>query len=393
VSHLVRHKVVEWCSLRSIGKVLVAESADRHSAWPPADVGGPWERFAAIIKADRDEVLKSYASLFGSAHFPVAESYGRDQALVDAAGILSDLEASMYRGTDHVEHQQWQADAIGNGDQPSRVSPVDVQRTLGRLFDLAVASLADHVGDEPELLPCFATAVIALNHSIGRQLREVTHAYTGHLLERVDGAHAEERHRIARDLHDRLGGELSAALRQLELHEIRANGDALSPSPWASAAIDLLIEAMHTLRNVTSGLRQDSIRSLETALVQYVDSLSADADIRLRVSGDETWASPAVLEESYLILREAIRNALLHGSPRRVMIGVALAPHELHAWIEDDGCGFAVDKIDEQSSTGLGLSSVRERAGLIGGRLTIASVPGQGTQVELFVPLPAQRHE
>jgi signal transduction histidine kinase len=371
----------------------VTEGAHRHSAWPPRDAGRPWERFAALIKADRDEVLKSYASLLGSAHFPVAESYGRDQALVDAAGILSELEASMCRDTDHVEHQQWQADAIGAGDQPSRVNPVDLQRALARLFDLAVASLAEHVGDEPELLPCFVTAVIALNQSIGRQLREVTHAYTGHLLERVDGAHAEERHRIARDLHDRLGGGLSAALRQLELHEIRTNGDAPSPSPWASAAIDLLIDAMHTLRNVTSGLRQDSIRSLETALVQYVDSLSADADIRLRVSGDETWASPAVLEESFLILREAIRNALLHGCPRRLMIGVALAPHELHAWIEDDGSGFVVGKIDERSSTGLGLSSVRERAGLIGGRLTIASVPGQGTQVELFVPLPAQRHE
>jgi signal transduction histidine kinase len=113
--------------------------------------------------------------------------------------------------------------------------------------------------------------------------------------------------------------------------------------------------------------------------------------VRLRVSGDETWASSTVLEEAFLIVREAIRNALRHGDPQLVLIGVALAPHELHAWVEDNGCGFTTSA--HPVFTGTGLASMRERAALLDGRLTIASAPGQGTQVELLVPLPGRRDD
>lgn len=62
----------------------------------------------------------------------------------------------------------------------------------------------------------------------------------------------------------------------------------------------MIAEAMRRLGMVTSDLRQDSVRSLERALIQYIDSAAADADIRLRVSGDETWAPPAVIDEAFL---------------------------------------------------------------------------------------------
>jgi signal transduction histidine kinase len=73
-----------------------------------------------------------------------------------------------------------------------------------------------------------------------------------------------------------------------------------------------------------------------------------------------------------------------------VLIGVALAPHELRAWVEDDGRGFLAAPAPDPVSTGTGLASMRERAVLMGGRLTVTSVPGQGTRVELLVPLPGR---
>jgi signal transduction histidine kinase len=257
---------------------------------------------------------------------------------------------------------------------------------------VTVSSLASHVKDDPELLPCFTTAVVALNENISRRIRDSTLAYTGYLLERVDQAHIDERRRIARDLHDRLGEGLSVALRQLELHELTSRENPITP-PRAAMAKEAITEAMRRLRVVTSDLRQDSVRSLENALIQYIDSVAADADVRLRVSGDETWAPPAVIDEAFLILREAIRNALRHGAPRMVLIGVALAPHELHAWVEDDGCGFVLGDHATSVFTGTGLTSMRERAALTGGRLSIASAPGQGTYVELLVPLQGHRDE
>ena len=72
-----------------------------------------------------------------------------------------------------------------------------------------------------------------------------------------------------------------------------------------------------------------------------------------------------------------------------ILIGVNLGPHELHAWVEDDGRGFVVARHPAPPTAGL--VSMRERAALIGGRLTISSSPGHGTHVEVLVPLWGQR--
>jgi signal transduction histidine kinase len=320
--------------------------------------------------------------------------------MMDASKIIADVAARV-QGSDiqtdsRHEMLPW---IIGPAGAESQLSPADLLCAAGTFFDVTVSSLASHVKDDPELLPCFTAAIGALNENISRRIREATLAYTGYLLERVDQAHIDERHRIARDLHDRLGEGMSVALRQLELHELTSETDPLtpSPSPRAAMAKEAIIEAMRRLRVVTSDLRQESVRSLERALIQYIDAaagdVAADADVRLRVSGDETWASPTIIDQAFLIIREAIRNALRHGTPRMVLIGVALAPHELRAWVEDDGCGFVPGPRRDPVSAGTGLISMRERAALIGGRLTVSSIPGQGTHVELLVPLPGCRDE
>jgi signal transduction histidine kinase len=113
----------------------------------------------------------------------------------------------------------------------------------------------------------------------------------------------------------------------------------------------------------------------------------ADADVRLHVSGDEAWAPPAVLDEVFLILREALRNALTHAAPQLVLIGVEICARELTAWVMDDGRGFSPPAAT-QTASGSGLASMRERAALVGGRLVVSSMPGHGTRVELHVPIP-----
>jgi signal transduction histidine kinase len=373
----------------------VAEGTTQDSGCPPSEIRERHERFAALIRAERTAILASYAKSLAASDSPVlAESGACDQAMTHAAEIIADVadvvQGSEVRIDGRSEMLPW---VIGAAQTESQLGLADLLRAAVVFFDVTVNFLAGHVRNDPELLPCLITAIVAMNESISRQIREATLAYTGYLLERVDQAHIDERRRIARDLHDRLGEGLSVALRQLELHELSSHSDPPTASPRAAMAKDAIAEAMRRLRVVTSDLRQDSVRSLENALIQYIDSAAGAADVRLRVSGDETWAPPAVIDEAFLILREAIRNALKHGAPRMVLIGVALAPHELHAWVEDDGCGFALGHRANPDFTGTGLTSMQERAALAGGRLTIASVPGQGTHVELLVPLPGQRHE
>jgi signal transduction histidine kinase len=363
----------------------VAEGPASGSRRPPVEAG---ERFAARIRAGQAEILAAYLKSLEALPSPVvAEPRARDQAMADAAEIIADVAASVQGRVGCVES----VGSVGSVGSQSQLTMADLLGAAATLFDVTVNSLARHVKDDAELLPYFVTAVVALNEGINRRIREATMVYTGYLLERVDQAQIDERRRIARDLHDRLGEGLSVALRQLELHEIAAREPPQVPRPRVAMAKDALTEAMRRLRVVTSDLRQESVRSLEKALVAYIDSVAAPADVRLRVSGDETWAPPTVLEEAFLIVREAIRNALRHGHPQLVLIGVALAPHELHAWVEDNGCGFATSAYPV--FTGTGLASMRERAAGLDGRLTIASAPGQGTQVELLVPLPGHRDD
>jgi signal transduction histidine kinase len=371
---------------------VAAESA-RYAGRPFGQADERHLRFAALIRAERAAILTSYAKGLDALRCPVlAKSRARDQALKNGsqviAGVAARVQGDEAKVQDLYGMQGWTARPVA---ADSQLAPADMVSAAAVFF--TVNSLARHIKDDPELLPCFVTAVLALNESIGRQLKEATLAYTGYLLERVDEAQIDERHRIARDLHDRLGEGLSVALRQLELHEISSREDPRASHPRAAIAKHALGEAMRRLREVTSDLRQDSIRSLEKALVGYIDSLITSADMRLRVSGEETWAPPIVIGEAFLIIREAIRNALMHGSPRIVLIGVVLGPDELRAWVEDNGRGFASAVSSDAVSAGTGLTSMRERATQVGGRVTIASVPGQGTHVELLMPLPGHRND
>jgi signal transduction histidine kinase len=150
---------------------------------------------------------------------------------------------------------------------------------------------------------------------------------------------------------------------------------------------------MRRLRLVTSGLRDEPVTSFEKALVDFLNRVCADSDVHLVVIGDETWAPPEVIDEAFLVAREALRNALTHGAPHSVVVGVEVTRRELRAWVDDDGRGFAVGEDAESPAAGTGLATMRERAVLLGGTLSITSKPGRGTSVELTVPLSGHRRE
>ena len=371
----------------------MAAGSDRHAGRSLSELH---ERFIALLEADRSAILTSFANhLEGLQSTVSTDAVSREQAMAIAAEIVADIVMRV-RGDDSGDwdHGEMLAWLIGAFRARNQLSPADLLRMTVALFDIVVSVLARYVADDPQLLPCFVTALRALNESMSRRVSEATVAYTGYLLERVDQAHIEERLRIARDLHDRLGEGLSIALRQLELHTIRAAQDPAEAARCETAAKEAIIETMGRLRSVTTDLRQDSVRNLETALVRYIDSVAADAEVRLRVSGDEKWAPPVVIDEAYQIVREAVRNAFTHGNPKLVLIGITIAPHELYAWVEDDGCGFGAAATSVGSApAGTGITTMNERATALGGRLTLASLPGQGTHLGLVVPLPGYRDE
>jgi signal transduction histidine kinase len=234
------------------------------------------------------------------------------------------------------------------------------------------------------------STLFALNKWVGRQIRGSADGDMTQYENRVHEARADERRRVARELHDRLGEVLTVGLRQLDLDEI--TGPEI-PESQSAIAREVLVEAMRRLRLVTSGLRDEPVTSFEKALADFLNRVCADADVHLVVIGDETWASAEIVDEAFLIVREALRNALTHGVPQSVVVGVEVTRRELRAWVDDDGTGFACGDDAESPAAGTGLATMRERAALLGGTVSIISKPGRGTSVELSVPLPGHAHE
>jgi signal transduction histidine kinase len=227
---------------------------------------------------------------------------------------------------------------------------------------------------------------------IGRQIRGSGDGDMARYENRVQEARLDERRRIARELHDRLGEVLTVGLRQLDLDEI--TGPQI-PEGQSTLAREVLVEAMRRLRLVTSGLRDEPVTNFEKALAGFLNRVCADADVHLVVIGDESWASAEIIDEAFLIVREALRNALTHGAPQSVVVGIEVTRRELRSWVDDDGEGFACGGGDaEFPAAGTGLATMRERAALLGGKVSITSKPGRGTSVELTVPLPGRhRHD
>ena len=109
----------------------------------------------------------------------------------------------------------------------------------------------------------------------------------------------------------------------------------------------------------------------------------------LSASGEGSSVPAAVGEQVYLVMREAVRNAVAHSGCGRIKVGLEVRREEISGYVEDDGSGFDPDEVGEDGSPywGVGISSMRERTELLDGELRIASKRGGGTRVEILVPL------
>jgi two-component system CheB/CheR fusion protein len=208
------------------------------------------------------------------------------------------------------------------------------------------------------------------------------------LLRRLVSAQEDERSRIARDLHDSLGQQLTALRLALERHEQRcttttgdaAIADALALTRSVSQQIDFL--AWELRPSVLDDL------GLMAALPRFVDAWSSHVGIaaQCRLDGFQSGRLTREAEVAfYRIAQEALNNVSKHAHANRADVVMTSSGGQIVLVIEDDGVGF--DVLDSTSvRTGIGLASMRERASLVGGSFEVESVPGRGTSI--FVKAP-----
>ena len=165
------------------------------------------DRFAMLIKANRDAIMASFRERMDHSNNPLMDDpQARDQVMTLGSEVITDVSESVRVGKvridDGYKQRYW---TLGETQARSHLTPADSLRTAVTLFDVTTSALTGLITDTPELLPSFVVAILALNESTTVRIRETTLAYTGCLLNRIHQAHLTERHRIARELHDELG--------------------------------------------------------------------------------------------------------------------------------------------------------------------------------------------
>jgi PAS domain S-box-containing protein len=196
-------------------------------------------------------------------------------------------------------------------------------------------------------------------------------------------AQAEERRRLSRELHDRVAHDMALVHQSLELHGVLEESDPERAAAKMELARRTVREALDSIRNLSMELRQPEVRrSLESALADLLrDLVPPSVRAGLSVKGDEALVSPETRNQLFLILREAVRNAVMHSGCARITVKLDLAPERVVGYVEDDGRGF-----DEAATRrGGGVTSMRERAALGGAALEISPSPDGGTRVAVTV--------
>lgn len=192
------------------------------------------------------------------------------------------------------------------------------------------------------------------------------------------------RRRLARDLHDEIGSNLAAIARLSELGAVQPT--TTDSADWQEVG-RIAQESMDGMREVLwlAGAREEAGPDLASHLRRLVERLLGGLTVRWGAPLDalpSSWA-PAARRELFLLIKEALTNIVRHARATAVDLTLAVGEQELRLEIRDDGRGFD----PSAASGGMGMTSLRERARALGGRLVIDSAPGKGTRITLSVPL------
>jgi PAS domain S-box-containing protein len=234
-----------------------------------------------------------------------------------------------------------------------------------------------------------ARANVALTDEIAQ--RERAERDQRELRVRMASAQEDERHRIARELHDQMGQHLTALA--LGLKVIKDTTPDPSPVRDRLQGLQSLTDEIgREIHDIALELRPTALDDLglQAALANYAEAWAERAGVAIDFQSTgvgEERLPPPIETTLYRVVQEALTNVLKHAAARRVSVVLQKSLGQVSVLVEDDGRGF-----DPESHAGsgqpLGILGMRERTVLVDGTLTIESGIGRGTTVIARVPLP-----
>ena len=192
--------------------------------------------------------------------------------------------------------------------------------------------------------------------------------------------------RIGADLHDGPGQALGLALLRLDLLRRRAPAEAAEEFSIVKGAVQ---DGLNEIRAISSGLRLPSLAPLKVSEVAQravrAHERRSGTEVELRIDNLPDQVPLSVKITLFRALEEALSNATRHGNGLGVVACVRGQPGSLRLTVSDQGPGFVPASVPVEGH--LGLANLRERAELLGGTFRVDSAAGQGTTLELSMPI------
>lgn len=302
----------------------------------------------------------------------------RVEATADPGGVVESVTASVVDAL-RVDRAWIERDSLAGEGDGDRVVRVPLVHRGERIGDLAV---------EVPRGRNLGTADLALLHDLARHAAVVVQAATlaadlQASRARLVTAREEERRRLRRDLHDGLGPSLAAIV--LKLNAAQSRADARARSELITQTLDEATAAIAEVRRLVDDLRPPAIDEvgLIGAIRQRAASLTQGSDLVVEVSGPATLPPlPAAVEvAAFRIAAEAMTNVSRHSGATQCLVHVAVnGAFELT--VTDNGRGARPG-----TSSGVGWTSMSERAEELGGSCTVTSRSGGGLVVRAVLPL------
>lgn len=197
----------------------------------------------------------------------------------------------------------------------------------------------------------------------------------------------EERRRVARDLHDGVGQNLTALRHRIESITESAAGHC--DAAQVAQALSLCDAALSETRNLARLLRPTVLDDLGLqAAINWLartcgESISCEPTVDFQV--DEARLDSELSTVVFRLVQEALNNVARHSAASHVSVRVATRGPFVTLLIADDGCGFDMSNA-KASALSSGLSGMRERVSLLGGAFNMTTSPGAGVQIRAQLP-------
>ena len=201
----------------------------------------------------------------------------------------------------------------------------------------------------------------------------------------------DERRKLARELHDGVGQNLTALKHRLSQLLDGLPADAAALRQRLAAAVALCGDSLEDTRQLSRLLRPPILDDLglEPALQWLARSIDAHGTMRVVTELEPLPPLDGELQTLlFRVAQEALNNASKHARAGSVLLRLVARGRELHLQVIDDGVGCEVESALRAGGSGLG--GMRERLRLYGGRLELRSAPGQGTRLRAVVPLATE---